>query len=330
MGKAERESVEKAEIIICKLLNKKTLSDTEKRHPLFGLCQKFCQTLWDDFGTKIRAQHIGNDYNTPGDIKLLVGDTREIFVEIKFLQHKGDTGTLANISLDALTDHAIIRAESRSDFMKRNGHYERVVAEMRKVPGFEKIPTGFTQTSVYDIAGQFKEIMGAGDNSVEKVAKKILIDRTSDPMRIRVARAVLNIIQFDHDERIEYINILKKASGTIDKNKLKRFTLLLLSGSHTHDAIEKGMETPIEEWLGRNNYEIYYLYKDCNNIVRNDKIALAALADCEYDIDFKNQQLNIMIYRISNGEKKNTLRLVLHWKNKFQGIQTPCLNVFQE
>jgi len=30
------------------------------------------------------------------------------------------------------------------------------------------------------------------------------------------------------------------------------------------------------------------------------------------------------------GDWEKLLRIVLHWKNVFQGIATPCLNIFDE
>jgi hypothetical protein len=330
MGKSERELVKKAEQIVCKLLNEESLTAEDRRHELFSLCRSFATKLKADFPTIQRARHIGNEYKTVGDIRLELRGGGIKFIELKFLDEEGGTGTLANISQDALTQYGLIEAESRSDFLKRKRHYEWVADEFRKVPGYSNLPAHVKQSRIHEVAGELKELIGVGRRNAEFIAREVLADRSALKQKRLAAQAIINITKRDRNEKIEYIRDLKQASASINRERLKRFTLLLLTGNHTADLITEEIEKPIETWINRDDYEIYYGYKGSGEVVREDMAHVRSLANCEYDLEFRDDQVNIIVFRTCAGARTDTLRIVVHWKNKFQGIQTPCLNIFKE
>ena len=55
------------------------------------------------------------------------------------------------------------------------------------------------------------------------------------------------------------------------------------------------------------------------------------LLDKEIYILFRENQTNVLLsFMNDKGNEILILRIVFHWKNKFQGIETPCLNIFDE
>ena len=76
------------------------------------------------------------------------------------------------------------------------------------------------------------------------------------------------------------------------------------------------------------NYVFYTNERNGNIIVSTDNLGkeIQRIINNDVRITFLKDQTNCII----QSGVKNILRVVFHWKNKFQGIQTPCLNIFKE
>lgn len=115
-------------------------------------------------------------------------------------------------------------------------------------------------------------------------------------------------------DREEYIEYLLGSNQSIDKNKI--FLFNMLSGrttrnkfKHDLDAIEKDFKIILKN------------EKEKKIITYSDYVDEETLGNLEFTRCGRTS--------ISLGDDmREFLRISFHWKNKFQGCQTPCLNIF--
>lgn len=329
MGKHERDIVEEAERITAALISKRSLTLVQKRHPFLGVIKEFVFVINTEYGDIKSAEAIGNEYDSRGDIRLTLAGDREKFIELKFLEDGGN-GTLANISQDALTSLGIYRCESWSDFRMRTGHRKKVIKSLNRFP----YPSGAIVESdadkrIYEAASYLKQVVRAGTRTVENVCQELLdYPRCSQRQRL-AASLILEIIKMDRESRLAYLSILRKSE--LNKDRLKKFAFLLLTGNHTQEILSGEMERDFA-LLSDNidDYDIYYLYKKSLTVVKeNHTLKLLEIFDTDICVDIKNDETSLIVCTLNNdGGRKGLIRVAYHWKNKFQGIQTPCLNIF--
>ena len=131
MGKPEREVVEKAEIIATRLINGEKITYNDALHPFFDIIREFAIEIRKKYPTIISAVHIGNSYDSRGDIKLKLPKKETRYIELKFLD--SGKGTLANISQDALTKLGIFNTISWSEFRKQKKHKQTLIRLMNNI-----------------------------------------------------------------------------------------------------------------------------------------------------------------------------------------------------
>lgn len=327
MGKHERDIVEKAEKIIVKLINKSKLEKEEFKHPFLKLIYKFITHITNEYSDIEKAEHIGNKYNSLGDIKLKLKNGEIKYIELKFLN--GGKGTLANISQDSLTTLGIYDCESWSDFRKRNGHQEKICNFLNgfKYPNSSEFTLNKKNT-IYNKAEYLKKIIGPKEKNIEKICKEIVTRPTGvSTQKIQAAKIILNIIDYDKKIRILYLDLL--SSEKYNKKILKKFCILLIMGVHNNKELgnlifQSNLKIP-------NNYLTYYLYKNNLKIIKEDNTSLIKkILTNDIEIDIKKEQTNLVVNSVIKTNKISIIRIVYHWKNKFQGIQTPCLNIFHQ
>jgi len=329
MGKHEREVVYEAEKILSDMLNDIEASKEQRRHPLFDCVQTLKEAIRADFPNVEASHHVGNIYGTSlGNIKLHLTDRREVFLELKFL--KGGVGTRANIGQDSLTKFGLFEDDevlSWSRFREKENH-EKWVREA--LAEFDRYPQDCE--GIVERASHLKGIVGRDGDSVENAAEQVLKNPTSPKDRVLAAKIIKKIVENDRAEKLRYIQYLR----TLKQNpgNIKKFLFLILSGAHTHKALKGLWSLSLEDILDRlkRGYKVYYIYKDSLTVAREDITSkLADLIDKSLFIAFKEDQTNVLIsFRDDDGTEKPILRVVFHWKNVFQGIKTPCLNVFDE
>jgi len=335
MGKHEREDVYIAETIVNDMLNGETIDQARKRHEFYRYADVLTHRIKDDFPMMKRSHHIGNVYGTSiGDIKLDLASKETVYLELKFLA--SGSGTRASIGQNSMTDHNLFEGEnilSWSDFRKNKNHIGWVINELEKFPTYPRsILRASGNSAVYKKASYLKEVLGIANENTRTIAEAVLRDGSADRDEMTSARIILEIMNKDHNEKLEYIEYLKSLKQKPDN--IKKFVFLILSGAHTKESLDLQWSNDLSDIIAtlRNTYFVYYLYKGTLiTKVEDFSIKLKNLIGREIYISFSNNQTNLLLsFKADNGNERPILRVVFHWKNKFQGIQTPCLHIFDE
>jgi len=330
MGKFERGEAEILEKGLEELLN---LGTTSKNH-------RCLKSLFDEVKVSYpnisRALFIGRSYNEPANVKLFLKDEKVVYIELKLIE-KGK-GTLANISQDALTSLGLFRHSSGqaipwSKFREINSFDSKVLKELRR---FTKYPPNIDKNSKEDLARYLRDqyIKPSPGQSIETKAKEIL-QRSNNLDEILVAEIVLNILDLARKDKLDYINYLRTLSQ--DHDKIREFTILLLLGFHKMKSLEKGFLAfnQVISALSKGDYNFvtYYVVKsDCSIHKEDLSCLIPKLLQTDFRIVFPQGQTDVLVEFKDSASNSYVplLRIVFHWKNVFQGIKTPCLNVFVE
>jgi len=328
MGKYERGDIFIAEQIVDKLLNGVDVPEKLRRHKLFSHAEALAERIKRDFPNIRKSYHVGNIYGTSlGNIKLELLDGRSVFLEIKFLS--GGTGTRANIGQDSLTKFGLFEGKnilSWKAFREKKSH-EIWVEE--KLDEFMNYPPSYK--TIYEKASYLKSVLNTrGGESAERAANRVLSDQTLPGEKALAAKIVKEIVNRDHEEKLEYIEYLE----TLKQNheNIKKFLYLILAGVHTERHLRVMWNKPLSEILEvlGHEYCVYYIFKVSLRVTVEDLTKkLRNLMDNDTFISFRKADALISFKDERIGEVP-ILRIVFHWKNIFQGIKTPCLNVFDE
>jgi hypothetical protein len=168
-------------------------------------------------------------------------------------------------------------------------------------------------------------------NNFQNKVKNILVenDITDDNYKnaLRKARdleksgnfAKQEIEKLARVDKMEYLKYLKEY-GFLNKENLALYILNILNGNHKTRYLEKnGLNIK-----SNGNYFIYYLIKNSGEyIIENDK-EIDSIED-NLRIEFNKDQTSLKVI-LHNRE---IIRFCFHWKNIFQGAETPCLNIFR-
>jgi hypothetical protein len=336
MGKHEREDVYIAEKTLNDLLKGQKVDKSRKEHKLFDCANSLAKRIKMDFPSMQESIHIGNIYGISiGNIKLILKNGEEIYLELKFLET--GVGTRANIGQNSLTEFHLFKGEknlSWSDFRKKKNHRGWVEAELNK---FKAYPTeiGYIkrrEEAINEKAAYLKKMLGVKNKNTMSLVKEVREEVSPSWKESIVAEIVSTIIEKDRKEKLEYISYLRTLEQ--DHESIKRFLFLILAGAHTHAALEQQWNLGLPKILEtlQHKYYVYYIYKRSLKIkVEDYSEKLRNLLDKEIFISFREDQTNILLsFNDNSGNEIPILRVVFHWKNKFQGIQTPCLNIFDD
>jgi len=336
MGKFERGKIREGELVLVKLLNGIEISEDERKHKLFRCVKALERKIKRDCPDIERATHVGDEYTSPGNIKLALEDGREVYVEIKFVSR--GTGTRANIGQNSLTDFLLFEPStvSWSNFRYNKGHEEWV---MEKLNRFKEYPDGCqigTRKEVIEKKASYlkKDILGVKAGNIAPIIKDILSDPRMSEEKKLAAGIIKEIMERDRREKIEYIEYLWAQRQNLDN--IKKFTFLILTGAHSHRALKSMWHLSLEQMvdmLKAGYCHVYYVNKKTLNVQREDLTGkLTELMNKDLRIFFKKDETNVIIGFKEPGEEEPVpvLRVVFHWKNIFQGIKTPCLNIFDE
>ena len=335
MGKHERENVYIAETIINDLLNVKQIDKNRKKHEFFGYAQALADRIKCDFPNIQKSYHIGNIYGgSIGNIKLILESGEEIYLELKFL--KSGLGTRASIGQDSLTDFHLFKGQkvlSWSDFRERKNHKGWVEEELNTYKGYPGWIESIKGTAAINQKGSYlKKLLGISRENTMTVVKEVLYNPASSQEELAIAEIVGKIMEKDRKEKLVYISYLKTLDQ--DYENIKKFLFLILAGAHTHTSLQEQWNVNLPEIINtlRHKYYVYYVYKKSLNIeVEDYSEKLRNLLDKEIYISFRENQTNVLLsFNDNSGNETPILRIVFHWKNKFQGIQTPCLNIFDD
>jgi len=330
MGKFERGEAEELEIGLVELLNQ---GRTSRRHKCLN---NLFKTIIASYPNINKALFVGRSYDEPGNIKLILGNGKVVYLELKLVE--SGKGTRANISQDALTSLGLLydpsgKTVSWSKFREQNSFDKKVLSELRR---FTAYPKNISRDKKEDMAKYLRDyyIKPKPGQAIETKAKEILRKASNQDERL-AAEIVLNILELARKDKLEYINYLRGLHQ--DPDKIRKFTILLLLGFHKMETLERGFQrfNQVINALARGEYNFtsYYVIKENCSIHKEDLSCLIPkLLQANFRISFPQDQTNVVIeFRDpTSGSYAQILRVVFHWKNIFQGIKTPCLNVFDE
>ena len=331
MGKHERKIVEEAEKIITKLLKREKLTNKEEDHPFNKLNYKFTNLILKKYPDIIDVEHIGNHYDTRGDICITLKNSRKIYLELKFLDT--GVGTLCNISQNALTILKIYNCKSWSDYRTLENHEYNIKKEFENFKYPQNINSMTTKSKIYKQAEYLKkDILKIPEKQKSETICADILEHPKKytPDKILAADIILKIIKYDKQIKIKYLDLLSKSK--YDESKFKLFCFLILTGIHTMPLLSKELNKNIDE-LFRNaeNYNVYYLYKKTNEIEEEKKSKYADIINNPISISVNPEETSLSVFSIyDHNIKKKIISISLNWKNKFQGIETPCLNIFNK
>lgn len=332
MGKFERGEAEKLEIDLVKRLNNESVTQP---HPCLD---KLYDAITKSYPNIKEAQFIGRKYDEPGDVKLTLGNGDRVYIELKLVE--SGKGTRANISQDALTELKLTfnpqgETISWSKFRRQYGFEDKVLEELDKFQWYPpSIRSGTIREQIEKKARYLRDILKPPPGSpIEVVVQGKL--RSSNPQERLAATIVQNILDLARQDKLDYISYLSTLNQ--DSDRIRRFIILLLLGFHKMNILKRGMSyfDQLMKALMEGNYvyKTYYVRKGTCYVREEDLSCLIpTLLRTDFMIEFPKDQTNVIIsYRDpESNQYKPVLRVVFHWKNVFQGIKTPCLNVFDE
>ena len=330
LGKHERQEIEDAERIVVDLISNKNISAKQKKNKWIKHSIETVKAIKRDFEDIKQAEHIGNMYGAGeiGDIKILTDDW--IYIELKMSESEKGKGTLANISQEALTASNLFKKEDIISWSEYRDHFKfpkRVLDLLNEYKGYpSNLGSGSTNNQIKKKGAFLKKkfVEKKGNKKVEiEVCKYINTHSIS-----QVASIICSIIKLARQDKIDYLNYLKD----IEQNpeQIKKFIIAMCIGYHTRKQLNHILNLNYDDIFKiLNTYYVYY-----TNVIKSKIIVskedlgkeIQDIIKSDVKIAFADDQTNCII--LSNDKK--ILRVVYHWKNKFQGIETPCLNIFKE
>lgn len=335
MGKHEREDVMLAEKNLTNLLNNKKTQKRFSKHKLYNCTKALYKRIKKDFPSVQKGKHIGNTYGSIGNIKITLTGGKEVYLELKFLS--SGTGTRANIGQDSLTDLKLIASKNGkkgvawSTFREERKHLRWVRKLLNKYKYYPKkikeIKKG--KKEIYQKALCLKKVIKVKKRNSAKVAREVLLQSKISSKKKKAAEIILEIIKRDRKEKLKYLNYLR---GLKQNHKnIKKFLFLIMAGNHTKKLLEEKWSNTLPEIIStfKKDYYTYYVYKKSLGVEKEDhRKKLKNLINKKIFLSFPKKQTNVLICFKEDKKTTTLLRVVFHWKNKFQGIQTPCLNIF--
>ncbi len=315
MGKHERADIELVEKSVANMLmNKPSL--VSNNHKWYKHVLAFVNYIKLNYPNYRDVKPIGNKYEKLlGDLKIVMNDNVEHIIELKTSETKKGKGTLANISQNALTKYNLVNSHkgikllSWSEFRIENNFSEHVNTLLNQYVG---IKGKNTEEKGYFIKKRIKE----NDIKANLVKNKIMA----------LARK----------NKLEYLDYISKFK--LNQNNIKKFVFCMLNGIHTEKAIKDFFDNTDVSQIKNITNRLVTLYS--NEVggkvkVTNQKNNTKELFDenIVYEIEFIDKSVNVSLYikaiDIKNNISKKIISFILHWKNCFQGIKTPCINIFR-
>ena len=316
MGKQERDQILLLEKSIVNVLNSDEPIIREGNR-WYKHLDPFVEKLKNDFKGIIKAIHIGNVYGPElGNIKLILENGTNAFIELKTSESEAGKGTLANISQDSLTKYGIIyhpkneKILSWSEWRKKTNFLSKVEEQLNRMP-YPSISIGFDERA----------------RKVKELANK------------RIKEAVLvkeKIMEIAKHDKLSYTRYIKDFN--INEENLLKFLCCLLSGIHTEKEILKFFSSVSKSDLERGFELIIFYYSNvrAGRVIvtkQPNKIKELLTEYSDFELAYPSEASGVVNTYITaknktKGEIVKILNFLFHWKNIFQGIKTPCINVF--
>ncbi len=257
-----------------------------------------------DYPERKSARATGNEFAHPGDleIELLSGET--VYLELKASDSKAGTGTAANITQDALTSYGLVPdAQPWSKWRQERAFDQNVIALL------DEFEPARSSTRRDDKGRIVREHAREGDPGAKAVKAKVAAYADAD--------------------RKAYLKGIEDL--TVDPEAVRFLAFAVVMGAHTAAEIgeleKRGVPTSPDEVPSE--YAVYFtnLRPDgsigVRTLGRDAVVALLSVSDFELELGNDDRATCRVVGRL-DGERVEILRFILHWKNVFLGIKTPC------
>lgn len=329
MGKHERGWVEATEKLTAQIANGDDPDDDLSDAGRLDLAEALADRLRSDFPDVTAVRHAGNSYDSLGDLIVETPDT-ETFVEAKFV---AGGGTRANLGQDTLTQFELFEdATAWSDFREAIGFPEDREALLREFDDYpDDVRDWSYKSAVYDRAKHLKDVLDVsrGQNTGSR-ADEVLADPDATETQREAARIVDAILDLDREEKLAYFDHLREAEQ--NPRNVETFAHLIVCGYHTADALAEHFDGDLDEikrLLEADAYRLYEVNKNSGTVsVENPSELLAGFDWRDTRVEVPEDGTSVSVVTGPPDDRRRVLNIAYNWKNKFQGIQTPSMNVF--
>jgi hypothetical protein len=315
MGKHERQEIEEMEKSVANCLNGHSPSILET-HKWYAHMSAFVNHIKEICAQFKKAEHIGNEYGKEvGDIKLVMKDDTRRYFELKASESASGKGTLANITQNAITEYGLLLIPENQSILSW--------AQFRKRGNFSTIIQGLLNS--YEAPGQLDF------NKKAELIKEKATAGDKDAISIKA-----KIIAYANRDKKDYINYVR--SFKPHKENIIKFVFCLLNGIHTKNEIKAVMASNSLEEIEQKADVLTTLYSNQRGgtiIVSESTNRMDTLIEDFERFSFSFPETadqvvstHIVGFEKSSGREQQFIKLQLNWKNIFQGIKTPCINVF--
>ena len=329
MGKHERGWVEATEKLTAQIANGDDTDDDLSDAGRLDLAEALADRLRSDFPDVTAVRHAGNSYDSLGDLIVETPDS-ETFVEAKFV---AGGGTRANLGQDTLTQFELFEdATAWSDFREAIGFPEDREALLREFDDYpDDVRDWSYKSAVYDRAKHLKDVLDVsrGQNTGSR-ADEVLADPDATETQREAARIVDAILDLDREEKLAYFDHLREAEQ--NPRNVETFAHLIVCGYHTADALAEHFDGDLDEikrLLEADAYRLYEVNKNSGTVsVENPSELLAGFDWRDTRVEVPEDGTSVSVVTGPPDDRRRVLNIAYNWKNKFQGIQTPSMNVF--
>lgn len=329
MGKHERGWVEATEKLTAQIANGDDPDDDLSDAGRLDLAEALADRLRSDFPDVTAVRHAGNSYDSLGDLIVETPDS-ETFVEAKFV---AGGGTRANLGQDTLTQFELFEdATAWSDFREAIGFPEDREALLREFDDYpDDVRDWSYKSAVYDRAKHLKDVLDVsrGQNTGSR-ADEVLADPDATETQREAARIVDAILDLDREEKLAYFDHLREAEQ--NPRNVETFAHLIVCGYHTADALAEHFDDDLDEikrLLEADAYRLYEVNKNSGTVsVENPSELLAGFDWRDTRVEVPEDRTSVSVVTGPPDDRRRVLNIAYNWKNKFQGIQTPSMNVF--
>ena len=329
MGKHERGWVEATEKLTAQLANGAEPDPDLEAQGRPDLAESLAERIEADFPDRTAVRHAGNSYDSLGDLIVEV-DGEETFLEAKFV---ASGGTRANLGQDTLTQFELFEdAAAWSDFREEIGFPEDREALLRQFDDYpDDVRDWSYKSAVYDRAKHLKNVLDVsrGQNTGSR-ADEVLTDPDATETQREAARIIKEILALDREEKLAYFDHLRAAEQ--NPRNVETFAHLIVCGYHTADALREHFDADLAEikrLLETDSYRLYEVNKNSGAVsVENPSELLAGFEWKNTRVEIPEDGTSVSVVTGPAGNRRRVLNIAYNWKNKFQGIQTPSMNVF--
>ena len=329
MGKHERGWVEATEKLTAQIANGDDPDDDLSDAGRLDLAEALADRLRSDFPDVTAVRHAGNSYDSLGDLIVETPDS-ETFVEAKFV---AGGGTRANLGQDTLTQFELFEdATAWSDFREAIGFPEDREALLREFDDYpDDVRDWSYKSAVYDRAKHLKDVLDVsrGQNTGSR-ADEVLADPDATETQREAARIVDAILDLDREEKLAYFDHLREAEQ--NPRNVETFAHLIVCGYHTADALAEHFDGDLDEikrLLEADAYRLYEVNRNSGTVsVENPSELLAGFDWRDTRVEVPEDGTSVSVVTGPPDDRRRVLNIAYNWKNKFQGIQTPSMNVF--